>query len=276
VRLYTLRKREICQHIQKRVSNICSAISDGNKGCGYAIGFWYFMNISITTAEYGDQYSIWLIATAASYEALTKDKEDDEDDCSDPLISEKTELAVFERTGSFSNIWYKERKLKITSMTPRPNQDVIIQRIKEHTAANGHTVAYLYGPPGSGKSIIAVLLANSYNAIYCNTCRPWQPGDTLAYMYSEAAPTEDKPLIIAFDEFDEALLEIHTGINQHKNISIQVANKSGWNQMLDEIHIGMYPHLILILTSNKSPEFIHSLDPSYIRAGRVDLTFEVV
>jgi hypothetical protein len=43
--------------------------------------------------------------------------------------------------------------------------------------------------------------------------------------------------------------------------------------MLDEIHIGMYPHMILLLTSNKSPEFIRELDPSYIREGRVDLTF---
>jgi hypothetical protein len=45
--------------------------------------------------------------------------------------------------------------------------------------------------------------------------------------------------------------------------------------MLDEIQRGMYPNIILLLTSNKTPDFIRSLDPSYIRDGRVDLTFEM-
>jgi hypothetical protein len=44
---------------------------------------------------------------------------------------------------------------------------------------------------------------------------------------------------------------------------------------LDSIQRGMYPNIILILTSNRAPEYIHSLDPSYIRKGRVDLTFEM-
>jgi hypothetical protein len=35
----------------------------------------------------------------------------------------------------------------------------------------------------------------------------------------------------------------------------------------------MYPYLILILTTNKKPEFFKELDPSYIREGRVNLIF---
>ena len=45
--------------------------------------------------------------------------------------------------------------------------------------------------------------------------------------------------------------------------------------MLDTIQRGMYPNIILIMTSNRGPEFINSLDTSYIRKGRVDLTFEM-
>jgi hypothetical protein len=37
----------------------------------------------------------------------------------------------------------------------------------------------------------------------------------------------------------------------------------------------MYPNIILIITSNRGPKFIESLDPSYIRKGRVDVTFEM-
>jgi hypothetical protein len=44
---------------------------------------------------------------------------------------------------------------------------------------------------------------------------------------------------------------------------------------LDEIDRGMFPHLVLVLTSNRDPAFIRALDPSYIREGRVDLTFAV-
>jgi hypothetical protein len=58
-------------------------------------------------------------------------------------------------------------------------------------------------------------------------------------------------------------------------VPIIVPDKSGWNNMLDTIQRGMYPNLILIMTSNRGPEFINSLDPSYIRKGRVDLTFEM-
>ena len=78
------------------------------------------------------------------------------------------------------------------------------------------------------------------------------------------------PLIIAFDEIDGALEEIHRGIPSHKNLKIQVQNKQGWNQMLDEIQMGFYPHLVVIMTTNKSPDFIRRLDDSYIRQHRVD------
>ena len=45
--------------------------------------------------------------------------------------------------------------------------------------------------------------------------------------------------------------------------------------MFDQIDRGVYPFLIVVLTTNKTPEFIRSLDPSYIREGRVNLICEV-
>jgi hypothetical protein len=69
------------------------------------------------------------------------------------------------------------------------------------------------------------------------------------------------------------LAQIHAGIPANPKFIIQTRDKAGWNQILDEIHIGMYPNLILLLTSNKTPEEISEMDPSYIREGRVDLIF---
>lgn len=214
-----------------------------------------------------------MIATEASYKSLLNGKSEAALEGFSLLKSEinKTDITIFERIGSLSNPWYKKRTLKIKSMVPRPNQDVVIQKIKEHQAEHGHTVAYLYGLPGTGKSVIGILLANMYKSSYCNTLKPWQPGDNVGGLYSDVEPTADAPLILVFDEFDRPLQQINTGIKPHPKLPIQLADKTGWNQLLDEIHIGVYPNLILLLTSNTSPDLIREMDPSYIREGRVDL-----
>jgi hypothetical protein len=37
----------------------------------------------------------------------------------------------------------------------------------------------------------------------------------------------------------------------------------------------LFPHVVILLTSNRGPDFIRALCPSYIRPGRVDLVFEL-
>lgn len=274
VRLYTLKNREDCKRIQKRVGNFSTHTADNNTGYGYAMGFWYFVSISILTTDSGEQYTVWLIATAASYDYLIKDKQADQsllDQTEQPL--KKTEITFHDRQGSFYNNWFKRRIVSIKSMAPRANQQPIIDKIMEHQAVHQHTVVYLHGEPGKGKSIIGILLANAYKSSYCNSLKPWLPGDSISSLWSDVEPTAQSPLILVFEEFDGPLGMIHQGIPSHAKIPIMLQNKTGWNKMLDEIHIGMYPHMILLLTSNKSPEFIRELDPSYIREGRVDLTF---
>ena len=161
------------------------------------------------------------------------------------------------------------------TVKPRPEQIAIIDTIKGHYKKTYHTVAMLHGPPGTGKSMISLFLTDTMKGKYCNTLKPWQPGDSLANLYREAEPSENNPLIVAFDEFDSPLIEIHAGIQPHKEIPIHVPNKQGWNMMFDQIDRGVYPFLIVVLTTNKTPEFIRSLDPSYIREGRVNLICEV-
>jgi hypothetical protein len=276
IRLYTIHNREDCQRLQKRMT-YCSHITDGGKGYGYAVGYWYIISISKSSDE-EDGNSIWMIATTDTYKRLLKAEPaeetiTDDDGVTKPVL--KTPLTVYERCGSRHNIWFRKRDLNIPLINSRPKQAEIIEEIQTFHAKRGFTVAYLHGPPGSGKSMIGLLLADAYRGSYCNTFKPWQPGESLGLLYTEIDPTKDKPLIIAFDEFDTALIQIHAGVPPHRDIPTAVADKAGWNHMLDEIQRGMYPNVILLLTSNKTPEFIRSLDPSYIREGRVDLTFEM-
>jgi hypothetical protein len=279
VKLYLLKKREECMRIQKRVQNWCSHTTDNGKGYGYSFGYWYAASIDITTADYGDTYSIYLIATDESYRNLTK-ANDEKDVCNisdinGVKIAAMKKLTIFERTGSYSNPWFRRRE-RDAGYTSRSSQTGIIQGIIAHHKKVRHTVVYIHGPPCTGKSMIGILVANELGSSFCNTLKPWQPGDMLSTVYNEAEPTVNKPLVIVFDEIDTVIMKIHEeGIVRHNKITTAVTDKPGWNHMLDEIQRGMYPDLIVIMTSNKGPEMIDAIDKSYIRQGRVDMTFEM-
>lgn len=272
VRLYIIRDKVMSLRVQKRLSR-SSHMADGGKCYGISVGYWYFADVAINEYGDGDRFYIWMIANTSSYERLTAEaiSETAATDVSKDSAAVSS-IAIYERIGSFGNSWFRKRNVSMTSVVPRPDQLAIMESISKHQAAKGHTVVYLHGPTGSGKSMIGVMLANSLGGAFCNTFKPWQPGDTLAALYAEAEPTAAKPLLVAFDEVDAALLAIHAGISPHKSIPILVPDKAGWNWFLDEIGRGMYPHLVLFLTSNRDPDFIRGLDPSYIREGRVDLT----
>ena len=274
IRLYSLKKREECARIQKRIQGWCSQTTDGGKGYGYSFGRWYILSISITHAEYGDHYEVYMIATAASYEALTQETDTIVISSSEEEEVVAKKIVVWARVGSYTNPWLKRREKECADVA-RGEQKSIIESIMVHQKTRRHTVAYIHGPPGSGKSMIGILLASEYGGSLCNTLKPWQPGDTIDMVHTDVEPTSAKPLVLVFDEVDTALIKIHEGIEPHKDQPTVAGDKPGWNHMLDEIQRGMFPHLIVIMTSNRTPEFIRSLDPSYIRPGRVDLIFEL-
>lgn len=272
LRLYTLRRKEECQQIQKKLGAWCSHMAEDGKGYGYSFGHWYFLHVSVDSSDFGDKYTIWMIATEESYNKLTEVEHK-----SKKIVEEaipELSFDILQRHGSFNNPYYVKRKLKM-SIEPMPKQKIIMDEIQESYKRTGHYSVFIHGEPGTGKSMIPLLMANCVKGMYCSTFRPWMPGDTLSSLYTEAEPSETKPLIIAFDEIDSALVKIHEGILQHKSIPIPVSDKSGWNHMLDDIQRGLYPHLILILTSNKDTAFINEMDTSYLRERRIDKIFHL-
>ena len=284
INLYIIKDKDVCLRIQKRLAN-STHIADGGKSYGISVGRWYFASVDIQRSDYGDSvtYNVWMIATSATHERLTCESAET---CmsfaaaptsvsEEPVVLSKKSMTIYTRNGSFSNVYFRKRTVNMTSVNPRPDQTEIMDTICDHQKKRGHTVVFLHGPPGTGKSMIGLLLAERLGASYCNTLKPWQPGDTLADLYAEADPSSEKPLVVAMDEFDGALVAIHAGIPPNKYIPITVGDKAGWNKFLDEIDRGMFPHLVLVLTSNRDPAFVRALDPSYIREGRVDLILPV-
>jgi len=279
VRLYHLRNREDCRRLQKRVGNQCTHLMDGKMGCGYAVGRWYIVSMNVHRSEFGgDSYDIWLIATEKTYEDLIRLPHENQmqflsEDEKEMEKKHTKPTMIYERIGSFNNCFFQPRTVHLDKLRPLPHQIEILQQILQHQKKHRHTVVYLHGPPGAGKSVLSLLAARDLSGSYCNTLKPWQPGDNIGELHSEIEPSESNPLILVFDEFEGPLLRIHSGIPPHNKIPISIPDKTGWNRMLDEIQWGLFPHIILFLTSNKPPSFIQKLDESYIREGRVDLIF---
>jgi len=279
IRLYKLGRKELCEEIQKKLGGWCSHMTEEGKGFGYSIGFWYVLHLSMESysSDRGENsYSVWIIATPYSFERLTKATE--KVISFTPLLEKQPppcSIQFLQRYGSYSNPYFIKRQINI-SIDPWEGQAKIISSMYDHYMKHKHCVVYIHGPPGSGKSMIPILFASRVKGSYCNTLKPWQPGDSLYGLYGDADPDEKSPLILSLDEVDAPLEKIHAGITPHKSMPIMIGDKAGWNHMLDEIQRGLYPHLVLVLTSNKKPEFIDSLDTSYLRKGRVDLTFELL
>lgn len=273
VRLYSIKKKEECLTIQKNIGSApCSHTTDGGKGYGYSIGRWYIAYIE-NSGDNSDP-SVSMICSESTYERLTKSRDIEVKFAGVSDCVKGNSIRVFERFGSYGNTYYRSRKLRI-AVEPRDTQGVIINSVKTLLAQKNSAVILIHGPPNVGKTMVSLLLANEVKGTYCNSMRPWEPGDNLANLYSEAEPTEDTPLIVAFDEIDGPLQRINEGIPDHKIIHTKVKDKEGWNKMFDEIQMKFYPHLVVILTTNKTPEFIDNLDSSYIRDHRVDKIFEL-
>jgi len=274
IRLYHITTNANYKCIQNNLKDRFCIQTDKGKGYGYALGFDYCLYLSDKDG--------WLICSENKYKQLIENHhdqitiiDDDNEGEHDTPKDNVNTIQILTRYGDYSDPWFRKRNITIAPITPRSHQKEIIDEIKMHYQKQNHTVCFISGPPNKGKTLIGLILATHFGSHYCNTLKPWQPGDLLADVYSEAEPTKEKPLWVVLDEIDIALLQIHVGIPQHKMIPINVSDKHGWNRFMDEIHWGMYPHLIMILITNKTFNFLNDLDSSYLREGRVDIKFDM-
>jgi len=275
IRQYRIRDLETAKRIQSRLTRSSSG-DERNRRMGWSAGCWYLLNIDILHYGSTESMEVWMISTNDSYTRLTEQEIIYTHSTNpDKEIEKKSSITVIQRVGTYYSTDFSQRSIAI-GFKPSYSQSQVIEHIKEAFYKERSCVAFLHGPPGSGKSMVGLLLANSLGGKICSNLQPWQPGNTLVTLHNEAAPTKENPLIVMIDEVDIALMNIHCGnILPHKNIPIAIMDKPSWNRFLDEINRGMYPWTILLMTANRGPDFIRSLDPSYIRTGRVNLIEEL-
>jgi Cdc6-like AAA superfamily ATPase len=275
--MYKLVKSEECKVIQKKINTKFSHLTDNGKGFGYSWGYWYFIYLHVQCSDYSENYEVYLLAIESSYLELTNNIIEEEIETNTEVCVEQPKIDIIDRHGAYNNLWYKIRNISTPILNDRSEQIEILNKIVAYHDIHKQTTVFLHGKPGVGKSMIGIMLANKYNGIYCDTFVPWEPNDTLVSIITEAMPCKKRPLILVLEEIDIAIQKIHINqIQPHKNFSILIHDKTSWNRFFDRIQRGIYPNIIVILTSNKSPDYINSLDSSYLRDNRVNLLLELV
>ena len=198
------------------------------------------------------------------------------------IIIKETDIFIdiYMRKGNYYHFEYQKRQLNCTNFNDYKfkNQKHILNQVVNYYKKYNNCVTMISGDPGKGKSALGILIAKELNGSLCKSFNPTNPGDNLENLYNQVNPTINNPLILLIDEFDIILdLLHHNKIILHKNIPTEIYNKTTWNNLFDDINLKLYPNLIIILTSNINRKTIEeTYDTSYIRKGRINLTFNLI
>ena len=263
LQLYKLTTRHLVIFVLKKLPQRSTIIHEENLR-GWIWGWPYIGYISETGGNNDGVVELYICTTKSYYDIITKQDNDNPREI-------KIMIDLWGRSGNFFWLKYNKRQIDVTKFNCRINQQIAVKKISNCYNKKGTSVAYIHGEQGTGKSIVPILLAKKFNASLCIDFNPTDPGDNLDLIYNSVCPTKERPLIIVFEEVDIMISKIHNGlVKKHKSIPTSVLDKTGFNTMLDWIDRGLYPFVILIMTSNKSPDCIDGLDKSYLRQGRLD------
>lgn len=191
----------------------------------------------------------------------------------------KKDLLMYLREGGMWDLKYKPLKYTPRIKVPMQHQKTIIDQVLNNYDKHTYSTTLVYGTPGTGKSMIGELMAQELlkrdhiNSVsYVDTFDPLTPNDTFYKLYSTIAPSKDRPMIVVLEEIDIILKKIHEGsILPHKTFPTPIIDKTSWNQFFDRFDRTLFPHVILLMTTNQPMSYFESLDNSYLRDGRCNL-----
>lgn len=252
--------------------------NEENKPFGYFIGWYFFGYRSQISKQSQDGSYLYCFCYFDTFIKL-KTPENTKIEIKNDLVNQDqyedlyTKIQVAIRKGAFWRLTYIIKEVNYRRMIADSRQTLCISKIVKLLETKNSCTIQVSGPPGTRKSSLGILIAQELNGTLCKTFDPTDPNDNLDTLYNEVAPTKDNPLIVLLDEYDIIIEKITIGIQSHKNMHIQIKNKSQWNIFFDDVSEGaLYPHIIFLLTTNTSYiEFCKKYDSSLIRKGRVDI-----
>ena len=269
-KFYCITEQNLITIISKNIK-YSIIINDQDDPSGFFIGK-YFIGYLYKSNKDSEINILYCLCSTEQFNKL-KSKDDVKIKDTDIFIN------IYMRKGNYYHFEYQKRQLNCTDMNINKykNQKHILNQVINYYKKNNNCVTIISGDPGKGKSALGILIAKELKGSLCKSFNPTNPGDNLENLYNQVNPTINNPLILLLDEFDVILdLIFYNKIPLHKNIPTEIYNKTTWNNLFDDINLKLYPNLIIILTSNINKETIEqTYDSSYIRKGRVNLTFNL-
>jgi len=163
--------------------------------------------------------------------------------------------------------------------TPHEWQTDLIQKIIETYKKKKCCSVIVNGPPGVGKSEIALLLNKELFKIKDKNCKPvtiiadpTKKGMTMGNLIDYAS--KETPVILLFNEYDSIVKHAEdNGTEKTKSDGMCIAETR--TSLLDTLdRLNTFKHVILITTMNGDP--YKDIPSVYIRSGRIDVIYSVV
>jgi hypothetical protein len=285
-RVYSITSKEKCNTLFKMVEThpvICNKYDENNEPLGVIIHknimpFFIIMNERI----HSDHLTI--VCLKSFYDSLatrvqTKDDiELDDDYIPRNSTSSDNSITYITKMGEYGFFRYGTRQVDLDEMVQHgnlefyPRQKLLFQDIMTFYRTNHFCKIYLSGPPGCGKTYFAYLMAQKLGCYLCDVYKGNEASSNFNEIYTRTRVSSDRPIIVIFDEVDVMISEIHNNSKEHhKKYSKEIHDKISWNSFMDKIEYGMFPHVILIMTSNKARCDIDNYDKSYLRNGRINV-----
>lgn len=292
LRFYVFTENKVVKII-KRLPKVSSLVRNEDAE-GWIIGWPFIGYIYHVSSEYNDdRRELYIFTTKRFMERHLAAVEvmDHREHTTDSSASAKPipplHIHLYEREGCYSYLRYTRRLFDVQPFEAMANQQPIVKDIIAYYTTHRHAVIILHGEKGVGKSMIPLLVAKELathtakksedtHVSFCDTHKPTDPGDHFSQLYLRVDPTRHSPLIVTMEEFDGILHAVHHNtIARHEDVTTAIYDKASWNQFFDRFDRGYYPWTLLFLTTNQDPETFHRMDASYLRVGRINLTFHV-
>ncbi len=261
-----------------------SSILNNGEPDGWIIGYPFVGYIFTSKGEYQETKELCIFTSTNFYNKFIEVKENHSNDTNDNDNGngKNNNITYWEREGTYWHLHYSSRDIVATPNILYENQKNAINKIIKNYKKKNNCIALLYGKSGCGKSMTAQYLCNEMlkdedysNISLVDSFDPFEYGDNFSNLYNRINPTKTSPLVIVLEEIDIQLLNVHyEKIEKHKTFTVMIKNKTDWNTFFDKFDRKLYPHVIIIMTTNKSASFFDELDVSYMRKGRVDKKIE--